>query len=131
MADASVFSLRLPAARVRPLLTQIQLGVLVQIDEYSASARINQYERGKHQPDFNTAERLAQVLSVPTAYFYTRDEFLADFLLDWHALSGAMRKEVAASVKAMLDANSKRTQQVSLRPDPPGPHTQDAQPGTE
>ena len=78
----------------------MQLGVLAQIDEYSASARINQYERGKHQPDFNTAERLAQVLSVPTAYFYTRDEFLADFLLDWHALKDRKFNRIPRSISA-------------------------------
>lgn len=48
MPDASVFSIRLKVARLRRGLTQMQLGVLAQIDEYSASARINQYERGKH-----------------------------------------------------------------------------------
>lgn len=64
----------------------MQLGVLAQIDEYSASARINQYERGKHLPDFNTAERLAAVLEVPAAYFYARDETLAALLLAWNAL---------------------------------------------
>ena len=81
MPDASVFSTRLRAARLRRGLTQMQLGVLAQIDEYSASARINQYERGKHLPDFNTAERLAEVLGVPTPYFYTRDDTLANLIL--------------------------------------------------
>lgn len=81
MLDASVFSTRLKAARLRRGLTQMQLGVLAQIDEYSASARINQYERGKHLPDFSTAERLAEVLGVPTPYLYTRDDTLADLIL--------------------------------------------------
>jgi transcriptional regulator with XRE-family HTH domain len=81
MPDASVFSIRLKVARLRRGLTQMQLGVLAQIDEYSASARINQYERGKHLPDFNTAERLAEVLGVPAPYFYARDDTLADLIL--------------------------------------------------
>lgn len=108
MADSSVFSMRLKAARVRKGLTQMQLGVLAQIDEYSASARINQYERGKHQPDFNTAERLAQVLSVPTPYFYARDDLLADFLLDWHALSAAARSAIAARTREILTATDEK-----------------------
>lgn len=98
--------MRLKAARVRKGLTQMQLGVLAQIDEYSASARINQYERGKHLPDFNTAERLAQVLAVPAPYFYTRDETLAAFLLDWQALSAAAQGEIWAQVKAMREAGN-------------------------
>ncbi|MDR2239543.1 MAG: helix-turn-helix domain-containing protein [Zoogloeaceae bacterium] len=88
MSDvSSVFSARLKIARLRKGITQMQLGVLAQIDEYSASARINQYERGKHLPDFNTAERLAAVLEVPAAYFYTRDDALAALLLAWSALT--------------------------------------------
>ncbi|MDR2364622.1 MAG: helix-turn-helix domain-containing protein [Zoogloeaceae bacterium] len=30
---------------------------------------MNQYERGKHWPDFGTAERLAAALDVPAAFF--------------------------------------------------------------
>lgn len=78
----------------------MQLGVLAQIDEYSASARINQYERGKHQPDFKTAERLAEVLSVPAPYFYARDETLAALLLAWSKLSPARRAQLAADLGA-------------------------------
>lgn len=73
----------------------MQLGVLAQIDEYSASARINQYERGKHLPDFSTAERLADVLGVPAPYFYARDDTLAALLLTWSTLSPARRTQLA------------------------------------
>lgn len=81
MSETPPFSLRLKAARLRAGLTQMELGVLAQIDEYSASARINQYERGKHVPDLQTAERLATVLGIPVPYLYTRDEVLAELLL--------------------------------------------------
>lgn len=72
----------------------MQLGVLAQIDEYSASARINQYERGKHLPDFNTAERLAGVLAVPLPYFYARDETLARLILFFGKLDEKRQDEV-------------------------------------
>jgi transcriptional regulator with XRE-family HTH domain len=72
---------RLKEARLRAGFTQMQLGVAAGIDEYSASARINQYERGKHWPDFGTAERLAAVLDVPAAFFYARDDALAEWIL--------------------------------------------------
>ncbi len=51
------------------------------MDEFVASARINQYERGVHVPGYGTAERLAKALGCPTAYFYTREEDLAEIIL--------------------------------------------------
>jgi len=54
---------------------------LAGIDEFAASARVNQYERGKHTPDYRTAERLAAVLDVPTAFFYAKDSDLAQLVL--------------------------------------------------
>ena len=94
MPDPSVFPSRLKAARLRARLTQMELGVLAQIDEYSASARINQYERGKHLPDFNTAERLASALGVPLPYLYTRDDNLARLILFFHQLDEKQQEEL-------------------------------------
>lgn len=71
----------------------MRLGVLAGIDERSASPRINQYERGKHFPDFGTIVRLAMVLKVPTAYFFAEDERLAAWILFWHALADTERQE--------------------------------------
>jgi transcriptional regulator with XRE-family HTH domain len=81
MADSTLFGVRLKEARLRAGYTQMQLGVAAGIDEGSASARINQYERGKHWPDFGTAERLAAVLDVPAAFFYAREDALAAWIL--------------------------------------------------
>lgn len=44
----STMARRLKEARQRAGLTQERLGVLAGIDEMSASARMNQYERGKY-----------------------------------------------------------------------------------
>jgi transcriptional regulator with XRE-family HTH domain len=77
----SVFSRRLKEARLRAGLSQEKLGVLAGIDEFSASARINQYERGKHAPDFQMAEHLARVLDIPAPYFYASDDELAEWIL--------------------------------------------------
>ena len=46
---------RLSFARKAKDISQKQLGIMAGIDEFSASPRINQYERGKHVPDFATA----------------------------------------------------------------------------
>jgi DNA-binding XRE family transcriptional regulator len=44
----TVFSARLKEARIAAGLSQERLGVVAGIEEASASARMNQYERGKH-----------------------------------------------------------------------------------
>ena len=93
-SDLPLFARRLKAARTRSGLTQVQLGVGAGIDEASASARINQYERGKHWPDFGTVRRLADVLQIPTAYFYADEDALASLVLRYHVLKGKRKKEL-------------------------------------
>lgn len=75
---------RLKEARVRKGISQQKLGVLAGIDEATASARMNQYERGIHVPDFELVCRLADVLSVPSCYFYTIEDELAELVRLWH-----------------------------------------------
>lgn len=89
-----LFARRLKAARSRMGFTQVQVGVAAGIDEYSASARINQYERGKHSPDFGTVKRLATVLQIPTAYFYAEEDALAELVLRYFSLKTKRRKEL-------------------------------------
>ena len=62
-------------------LSQAALGIKAGIDESAASPRINQYEKGKHTPDYLTVERLAEVLDVPVPFLYCRDEELAELIL--------------------------------------------------
>lgn len=82
--ELNVIALRLKEARLRAGLSQEKLGVLAGIDEFSASARINQYERGKHIPDLHTIERLAKVLDAPAPYFYASDNELAVWILSFN-----------------------------------------------
>ena len=56
------------------------MGIAAGIDPFSASPRINQYETGKHTPDFLTLKKLAEVLSVPTAFFYAEEDRLAEMI---------------------------------------------------
>jgi transcriptional regulator with XRE-family HTH domain len=74
---------RLKAARLKTGLSQERLGILAGIDEATASARMNQYERGIHTPDFELACRLASVLQVSTCYFYALEDDLAETILDY------------------------------------------------
>ncbi|EOW1111195.1 transcriptional regulator, partial [Enterobacter kobei] len=46
----------------------------------TASARMNQYEKGIHTPDFALACKLAEVLSIPVCYFYTIEDDLAEYI---------------------------------------------------
>lgn len=69
---------RLKEARKMARLSQRKLGVASGMDEFSAGPRMNQYETGKHTPDFLTLKRIADVLLVPIAYFYAENDMLAE-----------------------------------------------------
>ena len=75
------FGRRLKEARLALGLSQKKLGMLAHIEEFTASARMNQYEKNKHHPDFGTVKRIARVLKVPTAYFYAEEDALAQAIL--------------------------------------------------
>ena len=94
MANETVITKRLLEARLASGLSQKKLGIAAGIDEFSASPRINQYERGVHVPDFSTIERLASVLKVPVPYFYTRDDDLAKLILRYGQLDAAGKDEM-------------------------------------
>lgn len=72
---------RLRYVRSQKGVSQKALGILAGIDEFSASARINQYEKGKHVPDYSTASRLAKSLDIPVTYLYADDDELAEIIL--------------------------------------------------
>jgi transcriptional regulator with XRE-family HTH domain len=99
--DESPIAMRLKIVRKRLKISQMELGVRAGIDEFSASARINQYERGKHAPDFNTASTLAKVLGIPTAYLYCEDESLAELISRYGELTTAQKKAVLQFAKSL------------------------------
>lgn len=78
---------RLKEARLRAGFSQQKLGILAGIDEATASARMNQYERGIHTPDFALTCRLAKVLNIPACYFYTVEDDLAEVIVNWFNIS--------------------------------------------
>jgi transcriptional regulator with XRE-family HTH domain len=91
---SNIFSIRLKMARKAKSLSQERLGILAGIDESSASARMNQYETGKHVPDFLMATKIAVVLGVPAAYLYTEDNLMAEIILKLYLLSDLQKLEV-------------------------------------
>jgi transcriptional regulator with XRE-family HTH domain len=78
---------RLKEARLAAGLSQKSLGIAAGIDEFSASARMNQYETGKHVPDYLTLALIAKVLKLPVAYFYADNQELASFIKLFNSLS--------------------------------------------
>ena len=68
------------------------------MDPSVASPRINQYERGKHVPTYNTLALLGRVLGVPVAYFYCEDDDLATLLCTYAAATDRDKKKVLRSL---------------------------------
>ncbi|MFP1908161.1 helix-turn-helix domain-containing protein [Lonsdalea quercina] len=98
-----IFCQRLKQARNAKGLSQKQLGIDAGIDEFVASSRINRYEKGVHEADTETVQRLADVLDVPLAYFYAADDGLADLILAFQALSPEDKTEILEQVKSRAE----------------------------
>ncbi|MBD3667348.1 MAG: helix-turn-helix transcriptional regulator [Kangiella sp.] len=64
---------RIKELRTQKGWSQTKLGVEIGLDEGTASARINRYEKGVHVPDYSTLKKLAAVLEVPVFYFWVED----------------------------------------------------------
>lgn len=94
---------RLKEARTKANLSQKQLGIAAGIDEFSASPRINQYERAKHTPDFATAERLAKVLGIPVAFLYTKDDKLSELILLFDKLTAQHKRKVLTELRTLAN----------------------------
>lgn len=97
--SSSPISKRLKEARLAAGLSQKNLGIAAGIDEFSASARMNQYETGKHTPDYLTLRRIAKVLKVPVAYFFADSDELADWIRLFSLLSKTMRQKIMGERK--------------------------------
>ena len=76
MSLQEIFIRRFKEARKAKNLTQEKLGLAIGLDEFVASTRINRYEKGNHQPDLNTLQKIAEVLEVPPAFFSVMMNFL-------------------------------------------------------
>jgi transcriptional regulator with XRE-family HTH domain len=90
---------RLKQARLDLGLSQRELGVRAGIDPSVASARVNQYERQRHQPAFEIVRKLAQVLKKPAPYFYAVDENLAELIAIYGQLTARDRANLLATAR--------------------------------
>lgn len=99
-----LFARRLKAARLRSKLSQEKLGIKAGVDEFSASARINQYERGKHTPDVLMSAHLAKALGVPLSYFWAMEEDEAELLRLYHGLGIRLKKQALRAIQDLAAA---------------------------
>lgn len=101
MPESSIFARRLREARQRTGLSQKALGVKAGIDQFCASPRMNQYERGKHLPDLLMVEHLAAAAGVPMPYFFAQEDALAEILVLWGNLDEVARAELLAAARGL------------------------------
>ena len=90
-------------ARERLGLPQDKLGVMIGLDEETASARISRYETGVHEPPIGTSRLLAQALNVPLAYLYCDDDEIADMLLNLTTLPPAKQDRALKAMNQLID----------------------------
>ena len=78
---------RLKHARLSRGISQKSLGIAIGIDEFVASARMNQYEKGIHVPTYQTVSALANYLQFPVSYFYESNDDIAKLLESMQSLN--------------------------------------------
>lgn len=108
MVKNQPFAKRLKSARLRKgerlkaegrgRYSQERLGIDAGIAEETASARMNQYEKGVHLPELNMAIRFAELLDVPLAYLFCVEDDLAELLLLAHHLTPMERASLINQV---------------------------------
>lgn len=79
----NIFVKRFKEARKMRGLTQEKLGIAIGLDEFVASTRINRYEKGIHQPDFQTLSNIAEALEIPVAFLFADDQLSEQLLELW------------------------------------------------
>ena len=105
MDNQPQFPKRLKEARLRIGISQKELGIRAGINEFGASTRMNQYEKGVHAPSYLTAERIAKQLGVPSCYLYCAEDEVATLLLRYSKLNAVERKRLLKH----LEQNEKKS----------------------
>lgn len=60
---------------------------------------MNQYEQGKRVPDFGTLELIAEALDVPVAYFFCKDDKMAELVKLFDHLSEEDKEAILSKLK--------------------------------
>lgn len=97
--------LRLKQARKRADITQKNLGVMIGMEESSASSRMNHYEKGRHVPDISTLRKLAAALNVPMSYFFCEDELSAELAIQIEKLPKSEKEKLLQFIEKLQQSN--------------------------
>jgi transcriptional regulator with XRE-family HTH domain len=92
---------RLKQARKRVGITQKNLGIMMGMEEDSASGRMNHYEKGRHTPDISTLRKMAEALGVPLNYFFCEDESTAELSIEIAKLSPQKKEQLLNIIKEL------------------------------
>ena len=98
--DRSPLCKRLKEARIIAKLSQKKLGIAAGMDEFSASARMNHYETGRHNPDYMILKRIAKVLKLPVAFFFAETDELAELIKIFGCLNKTERNCLLKSLRS-------------------------------
>lgn len=99
--DGSPLCKRLKEARLTAKLSQKKLGIAAGMDEFSASARMNHYEKGRHTPDYSMLKRIAKVLKLPVAYFYADSDDLALLIKSFSQLKKSNKNLILKKIECV------------------------------
>ncbi|CAD5260840.1 Transcriptional regulator [Vreelandella titanicae] len=80
-------------------MTQRQLGEYLGMEPNLASARMTQYEKGQHAPNYQLLKRLSEALEVPIPYFFCEDDTIAELILELDKLDPAERRSLLEQLK--------------------------------
>lgn len=105
---SSPIARRLRAARLQTGLSQRRVGIKAGLDETVASARMNQYERGVHQPIFEMLSKLSEVLGQPEPYFFAREDDLAELISTYGRLAPSDQKLLRKMASALTAKSGTR-----------------------
>lgn len=98
----SKFCNRLKAVRKTKKISQEKLGLLIGLDEFVASTRINRYEKGIHTVDPNTAERIAKALDEPLSFFYAETDEIAELNRLFYHLNSEMQQQLLVYARELI-----------------------------
>jgi transcriptional regulator with XRE-family HTH domain len=99
-----VWTKRFKRARLASGLSQRDVGINAGLDEFVASTRINRYEVGVHQADYQMSTRLARVLDIPVAYLYCDNDEMASLLLAFHRSPASTKRAAMKLLLPVLEA---------------------------
>ena len=100
MSSDNPIPMRLKEVRKKAKISQKELGLRIGIDDSSASARMNQYEKGKHTPDISTLKKMANELGVPLSYFFCEDECSAKLVCLIAEMSDKEKRELIEKMES-------------------------------